>query len=306
MTDTIVRNKFYQKSGIYSASEFNLAIEGSKMNYKDFKIIDSHCHIFPDKIAEKATKSTDVFYGITDAGIETSGYIGNVKTLLAQCRAYNISKCVVTSVATTPHQVKSINEFTANEVNSHPDKFIGLGAMHPESEDPEGDAEHIIELGLHGVKLHPDIQDFKIDCPKALKIFEICEKKGLPLLVHTGDSRYDNSNPNRVIHILESFPDITIIGAHLGGWSVWEEASEKLSDFKNFYVDTCSSFYALKKETAKRIIEAYGTEKVVFGTDFPMWPVKDELSYLFDLGFTDTELENILHNNILKILNIKE
>ena len=272
------------------------------MNYKDFKIIDSHCHIFPDKIAEKATRSTDVFYGITDSGIETSGYTGNVRTLLAQCRAHNISKCVVTAVATTPHQVRSINEFTSNEMRLHPDKFIGLGAMHPESEDPEGDADHIIELGLRGVKLHPDIQNFKIDCPKALKIFEICDKKGLPMLVHTGDSRFDNSNPDRVINVLEKFPNLTIIGAHFGGWSIWEEASKKLSGYKNFYVDTCSSFYALKKETAKRIIEAYGTDKVIFGTDFPMWPVKDELEYLFSLGFTKKELENILHNNILKVL----
>ena len=196
------------------------------MNYKDFKIIDSHCHIFPDKIAEKATRSTDRFYGITDEGFKTSDYIGNVRTLLAQCRAHNISQCVVTAVATTPHQVRSINEFTANEVKLHPDTFIGLGAMHPESEDLEADAEQIIELGLHGVKLHPDIQNFKVDSPKALKIFEICEKKALPLLVHTGDSRFDNYNPNRVAHILERFPKLTIIGAHLGGWSVWEEAAE--------------------------------------------------------------------------------
>ncbi|MBO5064860.1 MAG: amidohydrolase [Clostridia bacterium] len=276
------------------------------MIYKDFKIIDSHCHIFPDKIAEKATKSTDKFYGMTDAGVETSGYIGNVRTLLAQCRAHNVSKCVVTAVATTPHQVRSINEFTANEVKLHPDKFIGLGAMHPESDDLEGDAEHVLLSGLHGIKLHPDIQNFKIDCPKALKIFEICEENRLPVLVHTGDSRFDNSNPDRVVHILESFPELTIIGAHLGGWSVWEEAAEKLTGYKNFYVDTCSSFYALKKETAKRIIKAYGADKVVFGTDFPMWSVKDELDYLFSLGFTEKELENILHNNILNILNIKE
>ena len=273
---------------------------------KDYKIIDSHCHIFPDKIAEKATKSTDKFYGMTDSGIETSDYIGNVSTLLQQCEEQHIYKCVVTSVATTPHQVRSINEYTANEVALHPDKFIGLGAMHPESEDLEGDADHIIELGLRGVKLHPDIQNFKIDCPNALKIFEICEKKGLPVLVHTGDSRFDNSNPDRVINVLNKFPNLVMIGAHLGGWSVWEEASKKLSGYKNFYVDTCSSFYALKKETAKRIIETYGIDKVIFGTDFPMWSAKKELDYLFSLGFTEKELENILHNNILKVLKIEK
>lgn len=270
---------------------------------KDYKIIDAHCHIFPDRIAEKATKSTDRFYGISEAGYNTSDYVGNVRTLLAQCRERNIYKCVVNSVATTAHQVKSINEYIATEVSLHPDKFIGFGAMHPDCENHEEDAEFIIASGLCGVKLHPDIQNFKIDSPESLKIFEVCEKKHLPVLLHTGDSRFDNSNPNRVAPVLERFPDLVVIGAHLGGWSVWKEAAEKLSKFKNFYVDTSSSFYALKKEDAKAIIETYGTDKVIFGTDFPMWPAKDETEYLLSLGFSENELEDIFRNNILKIIN---
>lgn len=271
---------------------------------KDYKIIDAHCHIFPDRIAEKATKSTDSFYGISDLGYKTSDYIGNVRTLLAQCRARNIYKCVVNSVATTAHQVKSINEYIASEVSLHPDKFIGLGAMHPESENHEAEADFIIDAGLFGVKLHPDIQNFKIDSEKSLKMFEVCEKKHLPVLIHTGDSRFDNSNPNRVAPVLERFPNLVVIGAHLGGWSVWKEAAQKLSKFENFYVDTSSSFYALKKEDAKAIIETYGTNKVIFGTDFPMWPAKDETEYILSLSFSESALQDIFHNNILKALNI--
>lgn len=272
------------------------------MNYR---IIDSHCHIFPDKIAEKATKSTDVFYGITASGHKhSSAFIGDINSLLKQCEENNVEKCVINSVATTPAQVESINKFIANVVNLYPDKFIGLGAMHPESSDLLRDANQIIDLKLHGVKLHPDIQNFKIDCPNALKIFEICEEKSLSVLVHTGDSRYDNSNPDRVIKVLEMFPKLTFIGAHLGGWSVWDEAVNKLSKYQNFYVDTCSSFYELSKERAKEIIKTYGVDKVIFGTDFPMWKQKDELEYLFSLGFSEDELSEILHKNILRVLNI--
>ncbi len=275
------------------------------MNYKDFKIIDSHCHIFPNKIAEKATKSTDIFYGMTDAGIKTSDYIGNVSTLINQCESSGVEKCLVTSVATTPHHAQSINAFISYEVSLYPDRFIGFGSLHPESETLEEDLTHLIELGLKGVKLHPDIQNFKVDDPKVLKIFELCESNKLPVLLHTGDCRFDNSNPNRVATVLEKFPNLTIIGAHFGGWSVWEEAAEKLSKYKNFYVDTCSSFYELKKETAKKLIDTYGANRVIFGTDFPMWKQKDELEYLFDLGLSEKELEDILHNNILKVLKIK-
>ena len=275
------------------------------MSYKGFKIIDSHCHIFPDKIAQKATDSIDIFYGISETGvINGCGFVGTAKTLIKQCDSTGVEKCLVTSVATTPHHAQSINNFISQEVALFPDRFIGFGSLHPESETPEEDAEHLTELGLKGVKLHPDIQNFKVDDPKVIKIFNICDKKGLPVLLHTGDSRFDNSNPNRVEKILKMFPDLTVIGAHLGGWSVWDKAPEKLSKYKNFYVDTCSSFYALSKARAKEIIDIYGAERVIFGTDFPMWKQEDELEFLFSLDLTEDELKGILHDNLIKILDI--
>lgn len=274
--------------------------------FKDFKIIDSHCHIFPDKIAQKATDSIDIFYQISETGvIDGCGFVGTAKTLINQCDSVGVDKCLVTSVATTPHHAQSINTFIASEVELFPDRFIGFGSLHPESETLEEDAEQLIELGLKGVKLHPDIQNFKVDDSKVIKIFEICNEKKLPILLHTGDSRFDNSNPNRVEKILKMFPDLTIIGAHLGGWSIWDKAPEILSKYKNLYVDTCSSFYALSKERAREIIDLYGTDRVIFGTDFPMWKQDEELKFLFSLGLSDEDLENILHNNLAKILNIE-
>ena len=271
-----------------------------------FKIIDSHCHIFPEKIAQKATDSIDIFYGISEAGvIDGCAFVGTAKNLISQCDSVGIDKCLVTSVATTPHHAQSINTFIASEVNIFPERFIGFGSLHPDSETLEDDAEHLIELGLKGVKLHPDIQNFKVDDPKVIKIFEICNEKNLPILLHTGDLRFDNSNPNRVEKILKMFPDLIIIGAHFGGWSVWDTAPQILCKYKNLYVDTCSSFYTLSKERAKEIIELYGTDRILFGTDFPMWKQEEELKFLFSLGLSKEELENILYKNLAKILNIK-
>ena len=271
--------------------------------YNKFKIIDSHCHIFPDKIAQKATDSIDIFYGISESGvINGCGFVGTAKALINQCDSVGVNKCLVTSVATTPHHAQSINSFIASEVALFPDRFIGFGSLHPDSETLEADAEHLIELDLKGVKLHPDIQNFRVDDPKVIKIFEICNTKKLPVLLHTGDSRYDNSNPNRVEKILKMFPDLTIIGAHFGGWSIWDNAPEILHKYKNFYVDTCSSFYALSKERAKEIIDLYGADRVIFGTDFPMWKQDEELKFLFSLGLSENDLKCILHDNLAKIL----
>ena len=159
-------------------------------------------------------------------------------------------------------------------------------------------------MGLKGVKLHPDIQKFKIDDYRMLKIYELCEGK-LPLLIHTGDHRYDLSNPNRMMPILEIYKNLTVIGAHFGGWSVWEEATEKLCKYKNFYVDCSSSLYAMTPQKAKELIMAYGTNRVLFGTDYPMWEPKAEIERFMQIDLTDKEHEDILYNNAAKMFDIR-
>ncbi len=265
---------------------------------KNYKIIDAHCHIYPDKIAQKASDSTGDFYQIP------SLLDGKISTLLEHGKKAEIEHFIVQSVATTPKQVSSINNFIAQSVADSNGKFTGLGTLHPDSDDIEADFNEIIELGLKGVKLHPDIQKFKIDDYRMLKIYELCEGK-LPILIHTGDNRYDYSNPNRMMPILDIYKNLTVIGAHFGGWSIWEEATKKMSKYPNFYVDCSSSFYALTFEKARELIMTYGTKKVLFGTDYPMWEPETELVKFMQIDLADEERRDILYNNAAKLFNIK-
>ena len=182
--------------------------------------------------------------------------------------------------------------------------MTGFGAMHPESSDMERDIKELISLGLKGVKLHPDIQGYKTDDYRMLKIYEYCEKYSLPVLIHCGDSRYDYSNPNRIAPILDIYDKLTVIGAHLGGYTVWEEAAHKLSKYRNFYVDTSSSLFALDKKTAEQIINIYDEDKVLFGTDYPMWNPKEELGRFLSLDLSEEKRRKILWDNGAKLLNL--
>ncbi len=265
----------------------------------DICVIDSHCHIYPEKIAAAAVNGTDKFYG------GKSVCLGLVDDLLIEGEKAGIDHFIVQSVATTPKQVAKINEFIASEVAKHLDKLTGLGTLHPEREDIEGDLKHLMSLGLHGVKLHPDIQGFKIDDYRCLKIYELCEKYNMPILMHTGDNRYDNSNPNRLIPVLQIYKDLVIVGAHMGGWSIWEEASKKLCGFKNFYVDCSSSFAYIDKKTAKEIICRYTPEKVMFATDYPMWSPKKEVEIFLSLGFNSNEMKLMFHENAKKVFKVE-
>ena len=260
-----------------------------------FYVIDSHCHIYPKKIASRAVAGTDNFYGTVSFGNGITDQLRELKDISGT------DLYIVQSVATTAKQVGSINEFIANEVDKGNGLFVGLGTLYPDSDNIKEDVRHLVSLGLKGVKLHPDIQNFKIDDYRCLKIYELCEQEGLPILMHTGDNRYDNSNPNRLVPVLNIFTGLTIIGAHLGGYSIWDEASEKLAGLDNLYVDCSSSFPFIDKQTAVDIIRKYGADKVLYGTDYPMWSPMEEIKNFMSLGLTDDEKQKILSENAKKL-----
>ena len=93
-----------------------------------FKIIDSHCHVYPEKIVDKAVCGTDNFYGVH------SHCKGSIENLLQVGESAGVDRYIIQSVATTPKQVASINAFIANEVSLNPDKLVGLGTLHQDSQ----------------------------------------------------------------------------------------------------------------------------------------------------------------------------
>ncbi len=260
-------------------------------------IIDAHAHIFPDKVAQRAVEGIGGFYDLK------MNYDGKLSTLLSQGEKAGITHYIVQSVATTAKQVESINNFIADNVSKNPDKLIGFAAIHPDYENIEAEIERAISLGLKGVKIHPDFQKFCIDDEKAMKIYECIEGR-LPLLVHTGDYRYEWSQPQRMANVMDKFPNLTVIGAHFGGWSVWEEAVEVYAGRK-LYVDTSSSLYSLTPEKAAELIEKFGEDYVLFGTDYPMWGAEYELEKFAKIPLTDEQREKILYKNAQKMLNIQ-
>jgi len=257
------------------------------------KITDSHAHIFPQKIALKASGATGKFYGVE------MHHDGMAHTLAEKMSEAGIGRALVCSPATTPHQVGSINDFIAEKCKKYP-QFFGVATLHPDMEDAETEIERIETLGLHGVKYHPDFQKFRIDDEKMFPTYKILERKRIPVLFHTGDKRYDFSGPKRLINVIERFPDLVCIGAHFGGYSEWEQAW-KYPKHKNLYFDTSSSLWVMKPEEACRFIDRFGAEQFMFGSDFPMWTPREELSKFLALGLSDEMNEQILNGTFEKL-----
>ncbi|MFR9207236.1 MAG: amidohydrolase family protein [Lachnospiraceae bacterium] len=78
----------------------------------------------------------------------------------------------------------------------------------------------------------------------------------------------DYSNPNRVAPLLKRFPNLAVIAAHFGGYTVWEEASYALAGAPN----TVCRLLFLAIAHAQKATElcAATADRVLFGTDYPM------------------------------------
>ena len=263
------------------------------------EIIDAHAHVYPIKIAEKATHAIGEFY---DIEMQTSA--GTTKTLLEKGKSAGISKFVIHSCATKASQVRSINEFIKAEFDSH-EEFIGFMTMHQELSEEEifHEVDWAIENGFKGVKLHPDFQKFNIDDESAEKFYRAVNNK-LPILFHVGDDRYDFSSPIRLVKMAKKYPKVNFIAAHFGGYRCWDMV-DCYSGLENVYFDTCSSLAFIGEEKAKKLIDKLGVDKFFFATDYPMWDAKEELERFNKIPLTDGEREKIFSLNVKKLLKMR-
>ena len=257
-------------------------------------VIDFHTHIYPDKIALKGVAYVGDFYGFQlDA-------LGTDQHLAACCRQAGVDKRVLLAVAVRPDQVDSINSWLSGLLD---DSTFGFGALHPLMDDPLSRLEGFFELGFSGVKYHPDMQRFNIDDPCMFPVYAWLEAHGLPVCLHMGDARYDYSRPIRLARVLDRYPGLKVIAAHLGGYQQWDEAESCLKDSAVYY-DTSSAIAFLSPERATEIILGHGTDKVLFGTDYPVTTQAEELARFDRLALSPDQREAILSGNARRLLGI--
>jgi predicted TIM-barrel fold metal-dependent hydrolase len=116
----------------------------------------------------------------------------------------------------------------------------------------------------------------------------------LAVYLHTGDPRYDYSHPRRLRRVLDDFPNLTVVAAHLGGYSVFDAAQEYLRDTKCL-IDVSSSIMFTTPEKAVEYIRGFGADRAMFGSDFPLWSPDTEAERFFSLPLSESEREQIAH-----------
>ncbi len=257
------------------------------------KVIDMHAHFFPDALAERAVQNLGDYYGLK------MHCNGTYDDLMERAKKADITKLVIHSTALKASQVEIINDNTAAHTSEN---VAGFGTLHQDYEgDFEKEIKRIKSLGLRGIKLHPDFQRFDIDDRKMYPVYDIIRAESLPILFHTGDVNSNCSAPHRLAKVLDDFPGLVAIAAHLGGHDAWDEAQQYLYG-RDLYIDTSSCHRSLTHQEIKSLILKHDTDKIMFGTDYPIENFEYCLDNFIKIGLSDSDNEKILYTNANKLI----
>jgi aminocarboxymuconate-semialdehyde decarboxylase len=237
--------------------------------------------------------------------------------------------------------VRVLNEKMAEQVEAHPDRLIGLGAV--SLQHPDLAAEQLTramrELGLKGVMMTTIIGDEEISAERFRPFWTRAEELGAVVFIHPegfpGGSRFAGSGAlgntigmpldtsvalSHMIFsgFLDRHPGIKIVASHGGGYlpsyigrsdncfvrnPACQGMDKTPSEYlRQLYYDTL----VYSPENLRHLIDVVGADRVVLGTDYPFPiasqdPIGDALAVE---GLSDRELEAILGGTALSLLDV--
>lgn len=276
--------------------------------------IDLHAHAFPDAIAPGALRH------LMDEAVPYAHLYGELRAytdatlagLTASSRAARLDISVVLPIATSTKPSHTLNDFAAF-VDGQPG-LRSFGSVHPRSPDAVREIHRIRELGLRGIKLHPEYQACFTDSDEVIAVVRTAAECGLAVLFHAGvDIAFPppvHCTPEQVARLCDAVPGAHIILAHMGGYRMWEAVLPWLPGLP---VDIDTSFCLPNHPEAHdlfaEIIRTIGARRVLFGTDSPWAEQKQALdaavAFLARYGFSAEEQADILGGNAERLLDRK-
>jgi len=263
-------------------------------------VIDFHTHAFPDALAERAISGLVKSSG----GSYPPCSDGTIGGLCRNMEKFGVDVSVLQPVITKASQLKTLNEWAKAQCS---DKIIAFGGIYPHTEDYKADIDFVCSLGLKGLKFHVEYQNFVLDAPEMLKIYDYAFEKGLIVIHHAGfDPAYPppyRSSPKQFANVAKEMRGGVLVAAHLGGQKQWDEVEEYLVG-SNVYLDTSMGFEYYSKEQFLRIVKGHGADKILFGSDSPWSRADEEIAAIRSLPIDESDKEKILSGNAKRLLKI--
>ena len=125
----------------------------------------------------------------------------------------------------------------------------------------------------------------------------------MPVLFHMGDRVMKYSTADKLRNVLDAVPGLTVIAAHMGGYMHWKDSLDVIPVCDRVYYDISSTMNFVSPEGVRKMLGKFGTDRVFFGSDFPICNPIDELKRLDEIGLNDIDRRRIEYYNFIDFLN---
>ncbi|MEQ9323347.1 MAG: amidohydrolase family protein [Polyangiaceae bacterium] len=201
------------------------------------------------------------------------------------------------------------NDFVAELVAAHPDRFAGIASVDL-LRPMEGvrELKRCVELGFKGLRMLPWLWRLPPNDRRYYPLYATCVDLSIPFCLqvgHTGPmapSEYGRPIPYLDDVALE-FPELTIVAGHIGyPWT--QEMIALATKFPNVYIDT--SAYKPRRYPAELVsfMRGHGRHKVLFGTNFPMITHADCMNQIAELELDEEAEALFLSGNASRVFDL--
>ncbi len=278
-------------------------------------IIDCHTHIFPDEMRKNRDPFCEKDEGFSSIYKDSKTKMAGVEDLIASMDSSGVDRSVICGFPWSRSDLCSLhNEYLMESASRYPERlivFISLLFSDPAWSEKEldrgvkGGAKGVGEIAFYRHEMTcEDVNSMK---PVLTQMGE----QGIPLLLHTNE-RVGHSYPGKGMTPLErfyelilSFPNLSILLAHWGGGlPFYELMPEVAKAMANVYYDTAASPFLYSKKIYAIVSKIVGSEKILFGTDFPLIRPQRYLQELEESGLSGEDRKKILGLNVSKLLRL--
>ena len=219
---------------------------------------------------------------------------------------WGVDRGVLLPIATKPSQQRIINDWASEQDGG---RFIAFGSIHPDAEDFAEELDRIKTIGLHGIKLHPDYQDFMVNDRKLDPVYDEITRLELPVTFHAG---YDCVSPD-LIHCppelareaADRHKGMKMIFAHLGGNGEWDKVLDIWPAAAERFILIRALRLIVKTNIMEKIIKKHGSDRILFASDCP-WQSPALIAQKIDsLKLSDGDKEKIYYKNAMRLLKLQ-
>jgi predicted TIM-barrel fold metal-dependent hydrolase len=220
------------------------------------------------------------------------------------------------------------NERLAELLAPYNGRFYGFASHEPAEPDAAEELRRAIdEHGLIGYKLvAPRMSLDAWEDPSLKPVWQLCAERQLPVMIHFGPYgtggnlivRHPLINPLTLYPVAVRYPEIPFIIAHFG-CAYPGELLQLMWACPNVHVDTSGSNQWVRwmpyelglKDLFRRFYEAFGAQRILFGSDSRDFPrgfsiriLQDQLRACRQLNMKDEDLRAIFGGNAARLLDL--